>query len=119
MAKRNYKVVMANTVTNNDIMEKLGGIEARLVAVQVQAEKTNGRVNSIENWKNALEAIDQYKRDNPVAAPPNTTVQNIKADTVNMRSPWYMNEKFVGTLVAIILTVITVISYALTQGIHK
>lgn len=95
-------------VTNNDIMEKLGNIEARLVAVQAQAEKTNGRVNTIENWKNALEAVDAYKRDNPQQT---HTVQNIKAETINMREPWYQNQKAIGTIVAIVLAIMTAATY--------
>ncbi len=99
-------------ITNLDIMEKLGSIEARLVAVQAQAEKTNGRVTKAEEFINALKAVEIYKKDNPQA----TTIQNIKADTVNMRQPWYMNEKFVGAIVGIILAVLTVLSFVIKGG---
>ena len=56
---------MNTRTTNSDIISILElhhkETTARLEAIEVQALKTNGRVTSIENWKNALEAVDAYK----------------------------------------------------------
>lgn len=57
-----------NEPTNSEIMEKLGKIEAT-VAVQLkdileQVKKTNGRVTLLEKWKEKLDIIDVYKKEN-------------------------------------------------------
>jgi len=57
-----------NEPTNSEIMEKLGRIEAT-VAVQLkdileQVKKTNGRVTLLEKWKEKLDIIDVYKKEN-------------------------------------------------------
>jgi len=58
----------SNEPTNSEIMEKLGKIEAT-VAVQLkdileQVKKTNGRVTTLERWKEKLDIIDVYKKEN-------------------------------------------------------
>jgi hypothetical protein len=58
----------SNEPTNSEIMEKLGRIEAT-VAVQLkdileQVKKTNGRVTLLEKWKEKLDIIDVYKKEN-------------------------------------------------------
>jgi hypothetical protein len=57
-----------NEPTNSEIMEKLGKIEAT-VAVQLkdileQVKRTNGRVTMLEKWKEKLDIIDVYKKEN-------------------------------------------------------
>lgn len=57
-----------NEPTNSEIMEKLGKIEAT-VAVQLkdileQVKRTNGRVTTLEKWKEKLDIIDVYKKEN-------------------------------------------------------
>lgn len=55
--------------TNSDLYEKLGGMEERLADILKQVNRTNGRVTAIEKWKDRLEIIDGYKRENGVAVP--------------------------------------------------
>lgn len=60
---------MANP-TNADILNAvlqvestLGNIEARMKTVEEQTKKTNGRVTKVEEWKNAIQAVDNYKKE--------------------------------------------------------
>lgn len=58
----------SNEPTNSEIMEKLGRIEAT-VAVHLkdileQVKRTNGRVTMLEKWKEKLDIIDVYKKEN-------------------------------------------------------
>lgn len=50
--------------TNADIYEKLGKLEAVQIATLEQVQKTNGRVTKLEKWKDKLDAIADYKKDN-------------------------------------------------------
>lgn len=54
--------------TNSEIMEKLGSIEAsfavRLESILDQVKKTNGRVTKLEKWKEKLDIIEIYKKEN-------------------------------------------------------
>lgn len=90
-------------VTNSDIMEKLGNMEARLIAVQAQAEKTNGRVTKAEEFINALKAVDAYKKENPTA--------QITAKTVTVVQPrWFQNERLAYAVAAVLIAVATAIT---------
>lgn len=57
-----------NEPTNSEIMEKLGSIEAsfavRLESILDQVKKTNGRVTTLEKWKEKLDIIEIYKKEN-------------------------------------------------------
>lgn len=57
-----------NEPTNSEIMEKLGSIEAsfavRLESILDQVKKTNGRVTKLEKWKEKLDIIEIYKKEN-------------------------------------------------------
>ena len=55
--------------TNSDLYEKLGAMEERLADILKQVKRTNGRVTVIEKWKDRLEIIDGYKKENGVAVP--------------------------------------------------
>ena len=63
-----------NEPTNSEIMEKLGSIEAsfavRLESILDQVKKTNGRVTKLEKWKEKLDIIDMYKKENGVVLVP-------------------------------------------------
>lgn len=50
--------------TNSDIYEKLGKLEAVQIATFEQVQKTNGRVTKLEKWKDKLDVIADYKKDN-------------------------------------------------------
>lgn len=50
--------------TNADIYEKLGKLEAVQIATLEQVQKTNGRVTKLEKWKDKLDVIADYKKDN-------------------------------------------------------
>lgn len=102
---------MANP-TNADIMNAIITLNGEVATVKQialdtkqQAEKTNGRVNSIEQWKNGLEAVDRYKKENPtqtISAPNATTV-------VVQPQKWFQNEKLVGGVVAVLLAIAAVL----------
>lgn len=50
--------------TNADIFEKLGRLEAVQIATLEQVQKTNGRVTRLEKWKDKLDVIADYKKEN-------------------------------------------------------
>ena len=54
--------------SNSEIMEKLGSIEARfdvrLQDIYEQVKKTNGRVTKLERWKEKLDIIADYTKEN-------------------------------------------------------
>jgi len=54
-----------NEPTNADIFEKLGSIESRLSDVYEQVRRTNGRVTKLEKWKDKLDIIADYTKQNP------------------------------------------------------
>ncbi|MDQ0825433.1 phosphoenolpyruvate synthase/pyruvate phosphate dikinase [Arthrobacter sp. B2I5] len=96
-------------VTNNDILNaivsltsEVASIKATGEATKAQAEKTNGRVNSIEDWKNGLMAVEQYKKEQQ---------PTIKAGTVIYQQKWFQNEKLVGAVVAVLLAVAGAVGY--------
>lgn len=57
-----------NEPSNSEIMEKLGSIEARfdlrLTDIYEQVKKTNGRVTKLERWKEKLDIIADYTKEN-------------------------------------------------------
>lgn len=56
--------------SNSEIMEKLGNIESkfevRLTDIYEQVKKTNGRVTKLEKWKDKLDIIADYKKEETV-----------------------------------------------------
>ena len=54
--------------SNSEIMEKLGNIESkfevRLTDIYEQVKKTNGRVTKLERWKEKLDIIADYTKQN-------------------------------------------------------
>lgn len=55
--------------TNADLYEKLGAMEERLAEIFKQVKKTNGRVTVLEKWKDKLDIIDGYKKENGTVVP--------------------------------------------------
>jgi len=54
--------------TNADLYERLGKMEAstseQLESILDQVKKTNGRVTKLEKWKERLDIIEVYKKEN-------------------------------------------------------
>lgn len=55
--------------TNADLYEKLGAMEERLADILKQVKRTNGRVTVLEKWKDKLDIIDGYKKENGAVVP--------------------------------------------------
>lgn len=95
--------------TNEDIMRELGSMSTTLQSVAEQTKKTNGRVTKIEEWKNALIAVERYKKETApsqqVNAPNATTVQVVQP------TKWFQNEKLVGGVVAVLLALSGFLGY--------
>lgn len=83
--------------TNYDIYQFLGRLDEKVEAVHVQTLKTNGRVTIIENWKRGIEAVDSYKKENPVK-----TTQEVKEG-------WTTREKQLVAFLSTALAIITVL----------
>lgn len=63
--------------TNSDIYEKLGKLEAVQIATLEQVQKTNGRVTRLEKWKDKLDIIADYRKDNGEGKPKGLDSQKI------------------------------------------
>lgn len=59
---------MNHEPTNAEIYEKLGRIESRvedrLAQIYEQVKATNGRVTKLEKWKDRLDIIAEYTKEN-------------------------------------------------------
>lgn len=103
---------MANP-TNSDIVKLITlhheDNAKELSEIKAQVKYTNGRVTSIENWKNALEAVEAYKKENP-------NPQVINAKTVNVAGPWFQNEKLASAVAFFVLALASAISFFVGQG---
>lgn len=101
--------------TNSDIFNAVMSLKSEVAVVKtiteatkLQAEKTNGRVTKIEEWKNALQAVESYKKENPtqsqqINAPNATTV-------VVQPQKWFQSEKLVGGVVAVLLSIAAILT---------
>lgn len=89
--------VIPQDPSNNDIMLILVQMNSTLKAVETQAIKTNGRVNSLEEWKTGLQAVAAFQDKHPnqgaqtINAPNATTVQVVP-------NKWFQSKELVGTV---------------------
>lgn len=83
---------------------QVSSISTTLTSVEEQTKKTNGRVTKIEEWKNALQAIEAYKKENPTINAPNAT-------TLVVQPKWFQNDKLVGGAVALMVAAAAVLSF--------
>jgi hypothetical protein len=106
--------------TNNDIMLILVHMNSTLEIVRLQAEKTNGRVNKLEEWQTGLQAVALFQEKHPANQ---QTVSAPNAKTVVMQAPkWFQNDRLVSALViavSIAAGVIGTIYSAYTSGAGK
>jgi len=107
--------VIPKNPTNNDIMLILVRMDAKLTNVEAQATKTNGRVNSIEEWKTGLQAVAAFQDKHP-AAPPQINAPN--ATTVQVMTPnkWFQNDKLVAAVAIALVALASVASYLVGGG---
>lgn len=67
--------------SNSEIYEKLGSIEGKfqgqLDAILTQVKHTNGRVTRLEKWKDKLDIIADYRKDNGEGKPKGLDSQKI------------------------------------------
>jgi len=65
---------MPKEPSNSDLYEKLGRIESkfeiRLNDILSQVQRTNGRVTKLEKWRDRLDIIEVYKKENNVTLIP-------------------------------------------------
>ena len=96
--------------TNNDIMMMMVQMNSTLEQVKAQAIKTNGRVNSIEEWKTGLQAVAAFQEKNP---PQPQQINAPNATTVQVMTPtkWFQSEKLVGGVVIFLVAVAAFISF--------
>lgn len=108
--------------TNSDIMNKLidmsekqAVMDTKLDRVEIQATKTNGRVNKIEEWQTGLLAVAAFQEKNP-AQPQQINAPN--ATTVQVMTPnkWFQSEKLVGGVVAVLLAIAAVLGFFVGGG---
>jgi len=66
--------MMPKEPSNSDLYEKLGRIESkfeiRLNDILSQVQRTNGRVTKLEKWRDRLDIIEVYKKENNVTLIP-------------------------------------------------
>jgi hypothetical protein len=97
--------------TNEDIMQTLmamradqGRLEEKVDDVTVLAQKTNGRVTKLEQRQFEQDAVDNYKKDQPV-------IQHAESVVVQQEQRWYNNATLVMAVVAFLLAVAGYLGY--------
>jgi hypothetical protein len=85
-------------VTNTDIMVAIARIEEKVDTVTTLAKHTNGRVTRLEAKQLQAEAVETYKKEQPV-------IQHADSVVVRQEQHWYLNPTLV-TAVAALLTAV-------------
>lgn len=96
--------------TNHDIMLILVQMNSKLDSVEKQAIKTNGRVNSIEEWKTGLQAVAAFQEKHP-AQPQQINAPNATTVQVMQPNKWFQSEKLVGGVVVVLVALAALISF--------
>ena len=89
--------------SNSDLYEKLGRMEAtfetRLNDILTQVQKTNGRVTKLEKWKDKLDVVAEYTKEEKIDG------KTVKV--VDWEKIVYYALGLVGTALAIVLAMAT------------
>lgn len=106
---------MAERYSNADIMNAfidfksdVAVMKSDIKVIKEQALKTNGRVNTVEQWMNGIMAVEAYKKEQGP--------QVAHADTVIMQQKWFQNEKLVSGVVGVLLAVAAAIGFFVGGG---
>lgn len=91
-------------ISNAQIMHAIDSLKDQMGRVEAQVIKTNGRVTTIEEWRNALLAVEKYKKEN---GEPTATLR------------WYQNKQLVGAVRTLILAAAGAIGYFAGTGAFK
>lgn len=110
--------VIPKDPTNNDIMLILVRMDGKLSNVEAQATKTNGRVNSIEEWKTGLQAVAAYTKEHPgtpqqINAPNATTVQVVQPNK------WYLKDNLVAAVSVFLVALAGILSFFAGKGVSQ
>lgn len=95
-----------------EIKADLRSIRADVVAVREQATKTNGRITRLEQKQIEADAVDRYKKEQPVIA---------HADVVSVKPGIWDNPKTAGLITALVTLLLAVAGYLtyLSGGVHR
>lgn len=104
--------------TNTDILIMLSRMDVKLSNVEAQATKTNGRVNSIEEWKLGLQAVATYNEKHPSQNPQQINAPNATTVQVMQPSKWFQSDKLVAGVAAALLALAGAVSFFAGRGIQ-
>jgi hypothetical protein len=110
--------VMPSDPTLHDITLILVQMNSTLNTVEAQAIKTNGRVNSLEEWKTGLQAVAAFQKDHP-AQPQQINAPNATTVQVMTPSKWFQSKELVGGVVAVLLAIAGILTALTASGVWK
>lgn len=79
--------------TNTDIYRALGRLDEKISEIHSQVKRTNGRVSTLEIWKQGVDAVDLYKREN------RPTKQEVKEG-------WTARDKALTAIITVLVSII-------------
>lgn len=86
--------------SNADIFKALGKLDEKVDQIHKQVVHTNGRLTKVERWKEKLETIDDYKRENPQET--QSPIQQKERE-----EGWTVREKFLTAVILSLLAIVT------------